>query len=51
MELRELLFYGGIAAMATAVLCGIAAFVFFRLRAAKLKQLLDAEYGEQEKKT
>lgn len=50
MELQEVFFYGGIVAMATAVLCGIVAFMFFRLRAAKLKRLLDAEYGEQEKK-
>lgn len=50
MELRGLLLYGGIAAMAAAVLFGIAAFVIFRLRAARLKRQLDMEYGEKEKK-
>lgn len=48
MELQELLFYGGIAAMAAAVLVSIIAFVGFRLRAANLKRQLDEEYGEQE---
>ena len=50
MELQELLFYGGIAAMAAAVVCGIVAFVIFRLRAARLKRMLDVEYGEQDRK-
>lgn len=48
--MEELLFYGGIAAMAAAVLGGVIALVIFRLRAARLKRLLDMEYGEQEKK-
>lgn len=51
MEVQELLFYGGIAVMATAVLFGAAAFVFFRLRAARLKRQLDREYGVREKRT
>lgn len=48
--MEELLFYGGIAAMAGAVLSGVVAVVIFKLRAAKLKRLLDMEYGEQDKK-
>lgn len=50
MEVRELLFYGGIAVAAAATLFNIAAFVIFKLRAARLKRLLDMEYGEQKKK-
>lgn len=46
MELRELLFYGGVAAMAAAMLVSVIAFVGFRLRAASLKRQLDEEYGE-----
>lgn len=50
MELQELLFYGGLTAMAATVLLGIMAFVIFKLRTTKLNRLLDKEYGEREKK-
>lgn len=51
MELSELLFYGGIAAMAISVLLGITAFVVFKVRASRLKRLLDAEYGDWKERT
>lgn len=49
MGLYGFLFYGGITAMALAVLSGIAAFAAFKIRASKLKRQLDAEYGAQTK--
>ncbi|MDE7244045.1 MAG: hypothetical protein K2O18_08730 [Oscillospiraceae bacterium] len=47
----ELLFYGGIAAMAAAVIFGIVAFVTFRLRRTRLRHLLEMEYGAWDEKT
>ena len=47
----ELLFYGGITAMAAAVIFGIVAFVIFRLRGTRLRHLLDMEYGTWDEKT
>ncbi len=49
MRLSELLFDGGIAAMAVSAVLGIAALVVFKLRGAKLKRQLDLEYGKREK--
>lgn len=51
MELGNLLFYGGAALMAAAAVLGLAAFILYRLRAAKLKRALESEYGPQEKRS
>lgn len=47
MELGNLLFYGGVALMAVAVVMGLVTFAVYRLCAAKLKRALEAEYGEK----
>lgn len=46
----EIIFYCGIAAIATSIVIGIAAFIVFRVRFSALKHQLDQEYGEQAKK-
>lgn len=50
MELSEILFYGGITTMATAVLLGVVALVVYKVRGSKLKRRLDVEYGKQTQK-
>ena len=43
----ELLFYGGIALMAAAVVIGTVTFVFLHISGKRLKTRLDAEYGKK----
>lgn len=42
----EKLFYGGIAMMVAATLCFMIFLVIYYLRGAKLRRLLDEEYGD-----
>lgn len=49
MNWGELLFYGGIAVAAGAVLFGIAAFVTLRVKRRRLEAALDEEYGPRER--
>ena len=51
MEFSEMLFYGGIAAIAASLVSGVAAFVIFKVRSSRLNRLLDSEYGERSGKT
>ncbi len=43
----ELLFYGGITAMAVAVILAIAAIVIFRICGKRIQAQLEAEFGKK----
>ena len=44
----QILFYGGIVAMALAVALGVIALVCWKTRASKLRRSFDEEYGEEQ---
>lgn len=49
MEMGNLLFYGGAALMAVSAVLGFVTFAVYKLRAAKLKRVLEAEYGAKKR--
>lgn len=49
MDLGNLLFYGGAALMAASAVLGFVTFAVYKLRAAKLKRVLEAEYGAKKR--
>ncbi len=49
MEQGQFLFYGGVGLMAGAVLLGLAALVWFRLRGRRLRNRLNELYGEEDR--
>lgn len=51
MSFSEMLFYGGITAVAVSLGLAVVAIVIYKIRASRLKRLLDSEYGRQSVKT
>lgn len=45
--MSEILFYGGIAVMALAAVCGIVSLIVFSVSGKRLKEILDREYGKR----
>lgn len=47
MITNEMMFYGGIAIAATALIAGLVCLLFLRVKKSKLDTQLDAEYGAE----